>query len=109
MNKIKFSSDYPKLHGQKKATLVAVARIKIDKNTPQELLEYDTKKSDGTYYELKTGTYLQLIFLGDKSIPFCTIRSAYPTHKVEYYKSSIGKVFDIVIEEQKSNVENNEL
>lgn len=99
MKTIKFSSDYPKLHGQKTATLVAVARIKIDKNTPPELFEYDTKKSDGSYYELKHGTYLQLIFLGDKSIPFCTIRSAYPTHKVEYYKSSIGQKFNVEIVE----------
>lgn len=100
MQSIKFSGDYPKLHGQQTATLVAVAKIKIDKNTPQELFEYDTKKSDGTYYDLKSGIYLQLIFLGDKSIPFCSIRSAFPSHKVEYYKSSIGKKFNIVIEEK---------
>lgn len=106
MKTIKFSGDYPKLHGQKEATLVAVAKIKIDKNTPQELLEYDTKKSDGTYYELKSGTYMQLIFLGDKCIPFCTIRSMYPTHKVEYYKAAIGQRFNIQIEKQKDDTEN---
>lgn len=103
MKTIKFSGDYPKLHGQKSATLVAVAKIKIDKNTPHELLEYDTKKSDGTYYELKTGNYMQLIFLGDKAIPFCTIRSAYPQHKVEYYKNSIGQKFNIAIENEAQN------
>lgn len=100
MKTIKFSGDYPKLHGQKEATLVAVAKIKIDKNTPQEFIEYDTKKSDGTYYELKEGTQLQLIFLGDKCIPFCTIRSAQPSHKVEDYKASIGQRFAIEILEQ---------
>jgi hypothetical protein len=97
MKTIKFSSDYPKLHGQKTATLVAVARIKIDENTPPELLEYDTKKADGSYFNLEHGTYLQLIFLGDKSIPFCTIRSAQPAHKVEDYKSSIGQKYNIEI------------
>ena len=106
MKTIKFSGDYPKLHGQKEATLVAVTRIKIDENTPPELLEYDTKKSDGTYYELKHGTYLQLIFLGDKAIPFCTIRSAQPAHKVEDYKASIGQRFIIQIEKQEDDTEN---
>ena len=40
---IKFSSDYPKLHGQTTAELLAVKPIRIDKDTPKELLEYDTK------------------------------------------------------------------
>lgn len=37
---IKFSGDYPKLHGQTSAELIAV------RDTPAELLTYDTTKSD---------------------------------------------------------------
>lgn len=95
---IKFSSDYPKLHGQTSAELLAVKPIRIDKNTPKELLEYDTKKADGTYYELKTGNYIQLVFLGNFGIPFCTIRSKrnrYTEDKESYYKQFIGQVFEV--------------
>ena len=99
--KIKFSSDYPKLHGQTSAELLAVKPIRIDKNTPKELLEYDTKKIDGTYYELKTGNYIQLVFLGNLGIPFCTIRTPYNQYgdKTEYYKSKVGELFNIVVED----------
>lgn len=104
MKEIKFNDNYPKLHGQQTATLVAVTRIKIDTEKDKELLEYDTKKSDGTYSEIKNGLYMQLIFLGNKAIPFCTLRSALPAHKVEQYKAQIGRPFKIVIEEQKPDV-----
>jgi len=95
---IKFSSDYPKLHGQTSAELLAVKPIRIDKNTPKELLEYDTKKTDGTYYKLMAGDYIQLVFLGNFGIPFCTIRSKrnrYAEDKESYYKQFIGQVFEV--------------
>ena len=102
---IKFSSDYPKLHGQTSAILIAVKPIRIDKDTPKELIEYDTKKSDGTYYNLKTGNYIQLIFIGNLGIPFCTIRSKrnrYAEDKEAYYSQFIGENFTIeIIEESK--------
>ena len=77
MNKIKFSKKYPKLWEQTTAELLAVKDITIDENINRDLLEYDTKADDGSYYELKKGKYIQLIFLGNKNIPFCTIISAY--------------------------------
>lgn len=98
--KIKFSSEYPKLHGQTSAKLLAVEDIRIDKDTPKELIEYDTTKSDGTQYALKTGNYIQLVFLGNLGIPFCTIRSKrnrYTEDKGAYYCSLIGQTFDIAI------------
>ena len=90
-NKIKFSKNYPKLWG--------VEDINIDENTNKDLLEYDTKANDGSYYELKKGKYIQLIFLGNKNIPFCTIRSAYGQYgnKKEYYQAKVGETFNIVI------------
>lgn len=98
MIEIKFSGNYPKLHNQTTAELVAVRDIRIDRNTPKELLEYDTKKEDGTYYSLKTGNYIQLVFVGNFSIPFCTIRtktSKWGGDKKAYYIEQIGKVFTI--------------
>ncbi len=109
MKAIKFSHKYPKLHGQITAELLAVKPLRIDRNTPDLLLEYDT-----TYYEidkknkwifnerrfpLPTGDYIQLIFLGNLRIPFCTIRKAYPPSKIDYYKSAIGETFAVVIKE----------
>ncbi len=96
--KIDFSGDYPKLHGQTTAELLAVLPIRIDKDTPKELFEYDTKKSDGTYYKLKTGDYIQLVFVGNLGIPFCTIRTKrnkYSEDKEAYYKKHIGETFDL--------------
>ena len=102
MSVIKFSHAYPKLHGQTSAELLAVRPIRIDKNTPKELLEYDTKY-DGGYYKLATGDYIQLVFLGNLRIPFCTIRKAYPPSKVEYYKSKIGEQFEVVVKPVSGN------
>lgn len=99
MNYIRFSHDYPKLHGQKRAKLLAVEPIRIDRNTPRELIEYDTKH-DGGYFPLPTGNYIQLIFLGDLHIPFCTIRKAYPPAKRDYYKGKIGDWFEVVIRKE---------
>lgn len=98
IHRINFSHDYPKLHGQRLGTLLAVIPIRIDRNTPRELIEYDTK-FDGGHFPLPTGDYIQLIFLGNLRIPFCTIRKAWPPQKVDYYKASIGHDFVIHIEE----------
>jgi len=104
--KIKFSSIYPKLWGQKKARLVYV-QVLDGKKLSRDLIEYDTKKYDGTYYELPKTRLIQLVFIGDKNIPFCTLRK-YSKWKEEYYRNNINKVFDIVIElkERVCNVEN---
>ena len=102
MNAIKFSHDYPKLHGQTSATLLAVLPLRIDRDTPRELLEYDTKY-DGGYFPLPTGDYIQLVFLGNLRIPFCTIRRAWPQSKVDYYKSKIGEQFEVMIKPLSGN------
>lgn len=119
MSVIKFSHNYPKLHGQTSAELIAVRPIHIDKDTPEELLEYDT-----TYYEmcqvylglrvnekkrfpLPEGDYVQLIFLGNLHIPFCTIRKNYPPQKADYYTGKIGDIFEIRIKpDRQDNAEN---
>lgn len=97
MKTIRFSHDYPKLHGQTSAELLAVRPLKIHAHTPNELLVYDTTYNGGRY-KLRYGMYLQLIFLGNLGIPFCTIRSAYPHRKVVYYLNSVGCTFAIKVE-----------
>lgn len=98
MNKIKFSHNYPKLWNQTEAKLCAVLPMMINKDTPKDLLEYDTKIKDGEYYELKHGSYIQLVFVGNKGIPFCTIRNHNPG-KAGYYISKVGQDFVLDISE----------
>lgn len=107
MNNIKFSHRYPKLWEQTTAELLDVREIKGNELN-DDLLEYDTRyikefeeitesETQYEYYPLdKNQDYLQLLFLGDKRIPFCTIRRKTPT-KMEYYKNCIGKIFNIII------------
>ena len=114
MKTIRFSHDYPKLHGQITAELLAVKPIRIDRNTSRELLEYDTTYYDKPFkdatslyaekqhFPLPTGDYIQLIFLGNLRIPFCTIRKAWPKQKVEYYTAAIGEIFAVEIIESEA-------
>ena len=106
---IKFSHEYPKLHGQTSAYLLAVEPITIDADTPSELIEYDTRTTTGEHYPLTPGEYIQLIFIGNKRIPFCTIRrrehwiKGRRLDKVEYYKKKIGQIFNISIAKSKKD------
>lgn len=94
---IKFSSDYPKLWGQKQGRLLGVYAIAHELH--KDLIEYDIKKSDGSYYPLPKGTVIQLVFLGDKGIPFCTIRRFTP-NKFSYYVGLVGEDLKIQIMEE---------
>ena len=97
--KISFSHDYPKLRRQVGATLISVISNVDYSEFTDELLEYDTiyYDDDGKhYYELKPGKYIVLVFIGEKLIPFTTIRP-YNVEKSDYYKSNIGNWFDIHI------------
>ena len=95
MPAIKFSHEYGKIWKQRTATLIFVDVIDAaDFN--EDLLEYDTRYGD-CYYKLpKEGKFLQLFFIGDKKIPFCTIRSFNP-EKHKYYKSLISHIFDVEV------------
>lgn len=98
-NVIKFSHPYPKLWGQKQATLLDV-RIIHSQKLSNDLVEYDTKISLGKYYKLpKDGFLIQLIFLGDKQIPFCTLRK-YDQAKLAFYKGLRGQSFEVKMTEE---------
>jgi len=89
---IKFSKEYPKLHNQITAILVHVKVIVL--RLEEDLIEYDTKAIDGSYYKLPEPPYIHLTFLGNKEIPFCTIRK-YTIEKYEFYKSMENRWFNI--------------
>ena len=100
MNKIKFSHNYPKLWKQTKATLLDV-RIVSYFSLHKDLIEYDTvyteKGKEGyQHYPLPKTNLIQLVFVGNKLIPFCTIRR-HTVRKFSYYKALLGEDFDIVI------------
>lgn len=106
MKKIKFSHNYYKLHGQTKAELLAVKELKIDENTPKALIDYDTSFENGKY-PLSKGDYVQLVFLGNFGIPFCTIRRKIGMrgyNKLEYYTPLIGETFDVEVENSKNDM-----
>lgn len=95
---IKFSGNYPKLHGQSSAKLLEVHQITIDEDTPKELLDYDTTMTDGSKFYLSNGEYLQLILIGNFMIPFCTLRRC-TYENVQKYVPNIGKTFDLIVKE----------
>jgi len=96
MPAINFSHNYPKLWNQTKAWLADVAVIPVEDKLHPDLIEYDTKTTEGEYYELPKGTKLFLLFVGEKKIPFCTIRR-YTLDKFNWYFQQKGNLFDINI------------
>lgn len=106
--KIKFSHHYWKLQGKEhvRPVLCHVSPIRIDENTPKELLWYDTLYFDKTgsqaYYELKPGDYVLLLFTVAGYGIFTTIRPRKGRYgdKLEYYSKHIGEEFEIVIKEE---------
>lgn len=96
---LKFSHNYPKLHNQKFGTLLKVTIINFY-NLQKNLIEYDTKTTEGIYYQLPKEDLIHLTFLGDNLIPFCTMRR-YKPMKYDYYKRLIGQDFEILIENKR--------
>jgi len=104
VNKIKFSHNYPKIFNQRQAKLIHVNLINRDgRKIHEDLLFYDTRWLDKygnwqKYILPETGDLIQLIFLGDKLIPFCTLRR-YTREKFVYYNNLINKDFEVIINE----------
>ena len=94
MNTIKFSNEYPKLWNQTQAKLIDVSSI-YPEEIKEDLIEYDTKSVNGKYYELPKTKMIQLTFIGEKRIPFCTIRR-WTADKEVYYSGAVGEIFEIV-------------
>lgn len=90
--KIKFSHNYPKLHGQKTARLLAI-ELRDRKELTDPFIEYDTK-FDGGYYKLPADQYMILVFIGNDLIPFTTVRR-FTDLKFYYYTDCLNKNFII--------------
>lgn len=99
MTTIKFAKQFLKLHGQTSAELVAVRLVDTATTSPddfEEMYEYDAKADDGSYYPLDNNkTYTQLIFIGNKNIPFTTLRNK---DKYLDYVKQIGWVFNVEVD-----------
>lgn len=102
MTTIKFAKQFLKLHGQTSAELVAVNILDTALMQPtdfEEMYEYDCKADDGSYYPLnKDKTYTQLVFIGNKNIPFTTLRNK---DKYIDYINMIGHTFKIEVKNGK--------
>lgn len=96
---IKFSHEYPKLWKQTKAELIHL-RLLHAKELSNELKGYDTlyqAENKVGYYRLpENGMLIQLIFIGNFGIPFCTLRR-YTKEKLDHYKKNVGNEFDMVM------------
>lgn len=94
-NILRLDHDYEKLKGQRNAILVGMVRLHLN---PEDL---DLKLYDGEYRNGKgemlcdeevDGVFIQLIFVGDKGIPFGVLRE-YRKAKWEFYNERIGSEF----------------
>lgn len=92
-NELKFNRNYTKLHNQKSGLLVGIF-VAYKKDLTQEFVDYDT---DGCYKLDENKAYMLLVFLGNKNIPFTTLRR-YNEENMRKYHS--GKVYRIVIERE---------
>ena len=90
---IKFSHEYPKLHGQESALLLAV-ELRGRSDFTEKFIEYDTAFTGG-HYPLPPAQYMVLVFLGNELIPFTTVRR-WTEEKSRYYHNNIGKTFGLV-------------
>lgn len=95
---VKFNKNFLKLHNQTSAQLIDVKMINLSEMSDDdfnELIEYDCKADDGSYYPLDRNSYhTLLIFLGNKNIVFQTIRKK--DSFMKYYTKK-GIVFNIKI------------
>ncbi len=104
MKEIKFSRNYKKLYNQKKAVLIE-RFIVYPEELSKEFLDFDT---DGGKYKLNMKQcYLVLYFIGDKKIPFTTLRK-YNEENTSKYFNSVGEIFKIVVEKEKTKEKTNE-
>jgi len=90
---IDFSSQYGKLHWQKKARLIYV-ELKSFSEFGVDFHAYDSESLyvfDGTY----RGKYILLVFLGENNIPFTTIRKDDEEFKLQEYIWNLQKQFEI--------------
>ena len=101
-NELEFDSNYSKLCNQAHAQLVWCEKVFCNPEDIKykSLVEYDTRKRDGTYYKIRKASYLLLLFVGDKGIMFSTLRTP-DTKNINNFCGKEGSLFDILIKDGK--------
>ena len=90
--RIKLPLHYYKVCRQETAELLDVGGKAVKKDADQKYIRYEVR-SEETMDGERDGRYAQLIFLGDKGIPFSHLVDV---KMMDFYKSKIGMMFDIV-------------
>lgn len=90
MREIKFNRNYKKLHNQTEAELCCIW-IKVGADLNKDFIKYDT---DGKYEIDKNKEYLVLWLIGNKMIPFTTLRTL---DKDNLKKYVLGERYKIVV------------
>lgn len=93
MYEIKFDRNYKKLHNQTYGVLIKIT-VRLGCMLHKDFIEYDT---DGKYKIKENEKYLCLYFIGNKKIPFTTLRKCNKTNIAKYVGEE-GNVFKIVVE-----------
>ena len=96
--RIGFSHNYSKLHNQTSATLLNVEEVKKSDLDP-DFIKYDT---DGVF-DLIYDSYLKLLLVGNKGIPFTTLRRNVE-HLQNKYCKHVGEIFEIYVAENNTVV-----
>lgn len=101
---LKFSHNYTKLHNQTKANLICIIKMHRSKLN-SDFVEYDTVYSDSNnvkgHFKLPDGDYIVMVFVGNKLIPFTTVRP-YSQQKWAFYKANVRKWFDVKYRSQQT-------
>lgn len=97
-----FNKNYTKIHGQSIAVLLTITEVEITDKTFLsydyiDFLKYDTEPYASNFDK---GKYLHLSFLGDKGIPFTTLRKNNEENRKKYIRN---KFYKIKIEETEND------
>lgn len=95
-NEIHFKKNFTKLYNQTQALLIRIIEKK-GKDLCQDFIEYDT---DNQYPIDKNQYYLILYFIGNKLIPFTSIRKYNDENLLKYV---FGAEFNIIIDGAKDD------
>ena len=82
-DKIVFRNNFRKLGSQKYCYCLRIMELNVNKKlkSTKDFLKYDTEPYD---FPIKNGNYLYLLFIGDKGIPFTTLRKNNEENKEKY-------------------------
>lgn len=88
MKEIRFNQNYTKLHGQNLAQVIHIG-IRTGKRLEKEFIEYDT---DGKFEIEPETAYMIIYLIGNKQIPFTTIRKANDENLEKYNEKEFYKI-----------------